>query len=57
MEDIRCVNDLAARGDYMCKLDLKHAYLSIPVHELSRKFLSFCWQGVLYEYTALPFGL
>ena len=41
----------------MCKLDLKDAYLSIPIHKSSRKFLKFHWQGVAYEYTALPFGL
>ena len=32
MEDIHCVKDLLNRGDYMCKLDLKDAYLSIPIH-------------------------
>ena len=41
----------------MCKLDLKDTYLSIPIHKSSRKFLKFHWQGVAYEYTALPFGL
>ena len=56
-EDIRCVKDLINQGDHMCKLDLKDAYLSIPIHKSSRKFLKFHWQGVAYEYTALPFGL
>lgn len=41
----------------MCKLDLKDAYLSIPMHEFCRRFLRFKWQGRVYEYTALPFGL
>ena len=57
MEDIRCVKDLLNRGDYMCKLDLKDAYLSIPIHQSFRKFLKFTWHGRTYEYTALPFGL
>ena len=56
MEDIRSVKDLLNKGDYMCKLDLKDAYLSIPIDE-SDRFLRFNWQGTLYEYTALPFGL
>ena len=57
MEDIRCVKDLLSRGDHMCKLDLKDAYLSIPIHGSCRRFLRFRWRGILYEYTALPFGL
>jgi len=57
MEDVRCVKDLLSQGDYLCKLDLKDAYLSLPIHESSRKYLQFRWQGVLYEYKALPFGL
>ena len=57
MEDIRCVKDLLNWGDYMCKLDLKDAYLSIPIQQSFRKFLKFSWQGKMHEYTALPFGL
>ena len=57
MEDIRCVKDLLSRGDHMCKLDLKDVYLSIPIHGSCRRFLRFRWRGILYEYTALPFGL
>ena len=57
MEDIRCVKDLLNRGDYMCKLDLKDAYLSIPIKESHRKFLKFRWQGKIFQYNALPFGL
>ena len=57
MEDIHCMKDLLNRGDYMCKLDLKDAYLSISIHWSFRKFLKFTWHGRTYEYTVLPFGL
>ena len=57
MEDIRCVKDLLNRGDYMCKLDLKDAYLSIPITQSHRKYLKFAWQGTVYQYNVLPFGL
>jgi len=33
------------------------AYLSVPVHEYSRKFLPFFWKGTCYQFKALPFGL
>ena len=57
MEDIRSVKDLLNRGDYMCKLDLKDAYLSVPINPAHRKYLQFQWEGVTYQYNALPFGL
>ena len=57
MEDIRCVKDLLGKGDFMCKLDLKDAYLSIPIHTAHQKYLRFWWKGNRYQYTALPFGL
>ena len=53
MEDVHCVKDLLSQGDYLCKLDLKDAYLSLPIHESSRKYLQFRWQGVLYDTTQL----
>ena len=57
MEDIRCERDILSQGDHLCKLDLKDAYLSLPIHESSRRYLRFSWQETLYEYMALPFRL
>ena len=41
----------------MCKLDLKDAYLSIPISQSHRKYLKFALQGTVYQYNVLPFGL
>ena len=38
-------------------LDLKDAYLHIPIHPTSRKYLRIAFQGVVYQFKALPFGL
>ena len=34
-----------------------HAYYSIPIRSLDRKFLLFIWEGTLYEFTCHPNGL
>ena len=41
----------------MCKLNLKDAYLSVPLEKSSREFVCFCWSGNLYEFLCLCFGL
>ena len=41
----------------MTKLDLKDAYLSVPIHADSQKFLRFIWKDKTYQFQALPFGL
>ena len=43
-----------ARGDWMVSIDLKEAYLQIPVHPESRKYLR---SGRVYQFRALCFGL
>ena len=41
----------------MTKLDLRDAYLTVPVNKRTRIYLRFIWRGVLYQFTCLPFGL
>ena len=57
MEDISQLKDILQRGDYMTKLDLQNAYLTIPLGPKSKIFSRFWWKGVLYQFTCLPFGL
>ena len=57
MEGIHLVKDLLRPGDWMTKVDLKDAYFAIPPHCQDRKFLRFQWQGKLYQFNCLPFGL
>ena len=38
-------------------LDLKDAYLHVPIHPQSRRLLGFRFQGKTYVYKVLPFGL
>ena len=44
-------------GDWFTSIDLKDAYFHIPIYPPHRKFLRFGFQGKVYEYTVLPFGM
>jgi len=57
MEGSRMVKDLLQPGDWMCSLDLKDAYHSVSIAKEHRKYLRFIWNGKIYEFTCLPFGL
>lgn len=57
MEDYRTVLKLIQEGSYMCTINLKQAYYSIPIHKEFRKYLSFKFDDQIYHYCALPFGL
>lgn len=57
MEGVQMVRDLLRKDDFMVVIDLKDAYLSVPVVENHRRFLRFRWEGKLYEFQCLTFGL
>ena len=57
MEGIHLVRDMIQRGDWLVKLDLKDAYLTIPIHREFQKYLQFKWKGQILEFSCLPFGL
>ena len=57
METQRKVKDAVQLNDWAFSLDLTDAYLHIPIHYRSRKFLRFTLRGRVYQFKALPFGL
>ncbi|XP_070529823.1 uncharacterized protein [Cardiocondyla obscurior] len=57
LEDWKTAMRLLSPGDYLASIDLKDAYLTILIHEAYRKYLRFRFQGHLYQFRALPFGL
>ena len=44
-------------GEWVSSIDLSDAYLHIPIHPLSRKYLRFCHRSQVFQFTSLPFGL
>ena len=57
METQRKVKDAVQLNDWAFSLDLTDAYLHIPIHHRSRKYLRFTLRGRMYQFKALPFGL
>ena len=45
------------QGDWMISLDLQDAYLQVPIHPESRRYLRFTMGGVPYQFRVLCFGL
>ncbi|XP_065195411.1 uncharacterized protein LOC135826738 [Sycon ciliatum] len=57
MEGIATLRELLIKNDFMVKVDLTDAYLSMPVHPTLRRFLTVQWQSRQYQFAAVPFGL
>lgn len=63
MEDYRTAARLIPANGFMATIDLKEAYLLVPIRESDRKFLRFEFHDRnldtvhTYEFTALPYGL
>ena len=57
METIQSVLLSVRQGDWMGSINLREAYLQVPVHPESRRFLRFVAHGRTYQFTVLCFGL
>ena len=57
METLNVILPQFSASDWAVSIDLKDAYLHIPVHPQSRRFLGFQFIDMTYQYKVLPFGL
>ena len=57
METPRSVLNSIRPGDWMISLDLQDAYLQVPVHHDSSRFLRFVVDGKPFQFRVLCFGL
>ena len=57
METTQSVLDSIQQGDWMVTMDMKDAYFHVPIHEDSRKYLRFSFNGEVFQFRALCFGL
>ncbi|XP_078534007.1 uncharacterized protein LOC144820300 [Lissotriton helveticus] len=49
MEGIHLLRDLLLQNDWLVRLDLKDAYLSVPIYPPHCRFLQFLWRDQIYK--------
>jgi hypothetical protein len=57
MESLRTVKKAVQVGDWLVSIDLKDAYLHVPIRPVHWKYLRFKMAGQAYQWKVLPFGL
>ena len=57
MEGLYLLPDLLQSQDWMIKMDLKDAYLQVPIHPDYQHLLTFQWEEETYRFQCLPFSL
>ena len=57
METPESIRASLRKNEWVTSIDLTDAYLHIPIHPQSLKYLRFHHKGVSYQFTSLPFGL
>ena len=57
METVQSIRNSLQPGEWCTQIDIKDAYLHIPVQARFRKYLRFTVDGVVYQFRTLPFGL
>jgi hypothetical protein len=57
METLSTVLQSLTVGWWAASIDLKDAYLHVPIHKDHRRFLQFVYKETVYQFRCLPFGL
>ena len=57
MERVKSVRQSIVYNDWAISIDLKDAYLHVPIHPTSRKYLLFVFDHQVFQIMALPLGM
>jgi hypothetical protein len=57
MESAITIMKSLAKGDWVVSVDIKDAYLHVPIHPQYQRYLHLAYQGKVYKFTVLPFGV
>ncbi|XP_013920590.1 PREDICTED: uncharacterized protein LOC106547849 [Thamnophis sirtalis] len=56
MQSLKSILSSIRQGDLMTSVDIKEAYLHVPIHPAHRRFLRLHFAGRHFQYQALPFS-
>src|SRR5690606_3846308 len=56
LEGLSTAKELLRANCWMARLDLKDAYLHVPIHPCYRRFFRYRHNGIVYQWKVLPFG-
>ena len=56
-ETFKTVLELVQENDYFTNIDMQDAYFSVNVEKFFCRYLKFIWNGKLYAFVCVPFGL
>ena len=57
MEAVKSVRHSIVNNDWAVSIDWTDAYLHVPIHPQSRKYLRFVHENQIFQFTALPFRM
>lgn len=57
METAKSIRLSIRPGDWATSLDLRDAYFHVSMHPETWKYLRFVWEGRVFQFVSLPFGL
>ena len=57
METSEVIRHSMPQNAWVTTIDLKDAYFHVPMRQEMMKYLRFCYQGKVWQFRALPFGL
>ena len=57
METPIAVQRSLQQGMWAVSIDIKDAYLHVPIHPHYRRYLKFAFEGAVYQFRVLPFGV
>lgn len=57
MDNINVALDLLFPGAFMASIDLRDAYYTLPLSKSFQPYVCFQWDGKVYQFHAMPFGL
>ena len=57
METVKSVRRSIMTNNWAVSIDLTDAYLHVPIHPRSRKYLRFVYEHQVFQFMALPFGM